>query len=100
MLNALVLSLVAIFAFVPSIWIIFAIIFWEGLLGGCIYVNAFYLISENFSGQDKEFALGATSMSYGLSITIAAGVGIGYQPLIHTAAKAWRKNHHTLNGRS
>ena len=32
--------------FVPSIWIIFLIILFEGLLGGAGYVNTFYKISK------------------------------------------------------
>jgi hypothetical protein len=37
-------------------------------------VNAFYCISEDFHGVEKEFALGGTSMSYSLSITAAGWV--------------------------
>jgi len=81
-LNALLLSFVAVYNFVPSIYIVFAIIFWEGLLGGSIYVNTFYLMSQKFNGEEKEFCLGSTSMSYGLSITIAAVAGIFYEPFL------------------
>jgi len=81
-INLALLSFIAIFNFVPTIYIIFVIIFWEGLLGGCIYVNTFYVISERFEGKQKEFCLGATSMSYGLSITLAAVTGIGYKPFL------------------
>src|SRR5690606_10753847 len=82
MINATFLSLEGIFAFVPVIWVTFAIILWEGLLGGSIYVNVFYLMSQNFTGKEKEFCLGSTSMSYGLSITLAAVVGIFYTPFL------------------
>jgi battenin len=81
-LNALVLSVDGALNFIPTIWITFVIIFWEGLMGGSIYVNTFYLISQKFSGKDKEFCLGATSMSYGLSITLCAVVGIFYTPFL------------------
>lgn len=67
-INAAFLSFVAIFDFVPVIYIVFAIILLEGLCGGAIYVNTFYLISKNFTGADKEFCLGATSQSYGIGI--------------------------------
>lgn len=85
--NAIFLSFVAVFDFVPTIWIIFAIIFWEGLLGGAIYVNAFYLISQHFDGIEKEFCMGAASMSYAGSITLAALSGIVWEPLLLN----WRK---------
>ena len=31
--------------FLPSIWIMFAVVFFEGLLGGTAFVNTFYRIS-------------------------------------------------------
>jgi hypothetical protein len=39
----------AVYLFVPSIWIIFAGVLWEGLLGGAAYVNTFYRISVEVS---------------------------------------------------
>ena len=32
--------------FLPSIWIIFILILYEGLIGGLAYVNTFYKISK------------------------------------------------------
>src|ERR1700753_1285407 len=40
-LNLVILTLHAVFDFLPNVWFVFAIIFWEGLLGGLVYVNAF-----------------------------------------------------------
>jgi hypothetical protein len=40
----------AVYLFVPSIWIVFAAVLWEGLLGGAAYVNTFYRISMEVSG--------------------------------------------------
>jgi len=81
-LNAIILSVTAAVDFIPSIYIIFGIILFEGLMGGAIYVNTFYLISQKFSGKEKEFCLGSTSMSYGLSITLCAVCGIFYTPFL------------------
>ena len=36
----------AYFHFLPTVWIMFVIILYEGLLGGACYVNAFYRISK------------------------------------------------------
>jgi len=83
-LNALILSLDAALNFIPTIWVVYIIILWEGLMGGSIYVNTFYLISQKFTGKEKEFCLGATSMSYGLSITLCAIVGIFYTPFLYS----------------
>ena len=44
--NIGLLLLEIFFHFIPSIWIIFVIILYEGLLGGGTYVNAFYRISS------------------------------------------------------
>jgi len=84
MINAIFLSFVAVYNFIPTIYVIFGFIFWEGLLGGSIYVNTFYLMSQKFQGEEKEFCLGATTQAYGLSITLAAVVGIFYTPFLST----------------
>jgi battenin len=88
-INAIILGLDAVYAFIPSIYITFGIILWEGIMGGSIYVNTFYLMSQKFEGLEKEFCLGATSMSYGLSITLSAITGIFY----NRALMDWRKLH-------
>lgn len=62
--------------------IFFGIIFWEGLLGGSVYVNSFYLISQEFQDEEKEFAMGATSMGYALGITISAFFGLWFGPFL------------------
>lgn len=40
--NVLFFTYQAIFMVIPNIWIIIGIVFWEGLLGGCCYVNTFF----------------------------------------------------------
>ncbi|MCJ1397778.1 battenin CLN3 protein, partial [Xylographa trunciseda] len=60
-LNLLLLVLQSMFAFLPSVWWVFAIVFWEGLLGGAVYVNTFAEILEREEGEGREFCLGATS---------------------------------------
>jgi battenin len=42
-------TLEVIYLFVPSIWIIFAAVLWEGLLGGAAYVNTYYRMSTEVS---------------------------------------------------
>lgn len=92
--NLVVLSCIAIFNLVPNVWIALAIILWEGLMGGTIYVNAFYQISQVFSGAEKEYAMGATSMSYATSITLAAVAGLGWTPFLATRREVFMKSHH------
>ncbi|PRP79084.1 hypothetical protein PROFUN_13146 [Planoprotostelium fungivorum] len=70
-----------------AVWFVFVLVLWEGFMGGAIYVNTYWRVSQEFKGREKEFCLGAIAMSYGLSITIAALVSIfitqplcGWQP--------------------
>lgn len=74
--NLVLLTLHAILFFIPSVYIVFVIIFWEGLLGGAVYVNCFAEIMENVPVEDREFSLGATSVSDSGGICIAGFIGI------------------------
>ena len=49
-LNVIFFAFEAVYLFVPSIWIIFAVVLWEGLLGGAAYVNTYYKTSIEVSG--------------------------------------------------
>lgn len=63
--------------FTPSIWIIFAIVFWEGLLGGGAYVNTFYRITKEISPHSrKQFAIAATTISDSGGIALAGLLAI------------------------
>ncbi|SPO05109.1 probable Protein BTN1 [Cephalotrichum gorgonifer] len=74
--NLGVLVLQAMFFYMPSIYIVFAVIFWEGLLGGAVYVNCFANILEEVPAADREFSLGATSVSDSAGICIAGLLSI------------------------
>jgi battenin len=47
--------------FIPSVWIVFGVILWEGLLGGATYVNAFNNISNEIDPVYREFSMGAAA---------------------------------------
>ena len=70
--NLLLLTAHGIWNFIPSVYIVFLIIFWEGLLGGAVYVNTFSEIMHNVPVQDREFSMGATSVSDSGGICIAS----------------------------
>lgn len=74
--NLIILTLHAIFNFIPNVYIIFVIIFWEGLIGGLVYVSTFAEIIDNVSEEDREFSLAATTVSDSGGIVIAALFGI------------------------
>jgi len=77
--NMFFLGTVAYFNFIPSIWIIFVIIIYEGLLGGALFVNAFYLVAEEVEDNLKEFCMSSISFWYSVGILAAGATGIGVQ---------------------
>jgi battenin len=81
-INLSILTLHAMFNFIPNIWIIFAIIFWEGLLGGLVYVNTFAEITDRFDGEEREFSLGATTVSDSAGICGAGFLALALEPFL------------------
>jgi len=80
LINLVLLISQAIYHFIPNIWIIFCIIFYEGLLGGATYVNAFYLLSQEVQGKVLEFSLSITSIADTIGISLAGLVSIFLEP--------------------
>ncbi|KAI0966096.1 Batten's disease protein Cln3 [Xylaria arbuscula] len=74
--NLLLLILHSLFNFIPNVYVVFAIVFWEGLLGGGVYVNTFAEIMENVPHEDREFSLGAASVSDSAGICVAGFVSM------------------------
>ncbi|XP_054153369.1 battenin-like [Oppia nitens] len=57
--------------FMPTIWIMLALVLFEGLLGGAAYVNTFYRIYSEVNQKYKSYALSITTLSDSIGITIA-----------------------------
>ncbi|KAI1636624.1 BTN1 protein [Biscogniauxia mediterranea] len=74
--NLVFLTLHAMFNFIPNVYVVFLIIFWEGLLGGAVYVNTFAEIMENIPVTEREFSLGATTVSDSGGICIASFISM------------------------
>ncbi|XP_008328819.1 battenin isoform X2 [Cynoglossus semilaevis] len=72
LVNAILLLFAVRFLFLPSAWLVFAIVLYEGLLGGAAYVNAFYFISKESEDRHREFAMAAASVADSLGIAVAA----------------------------
>ncbi|KAJ6086227.1 hypothetical protein N7486_010508 [Penicillium sp. IBT 16267x] len=70
-LNLVLLSLHSMFNFIPNVYLVFLVIFWEGLLGGLVYVNTFAEISDRVPEEEREFSLSATTVSDSAGICIA-----------------------------
>lgn len=78
-LNLVILTAHALFDFIPSVYIVFVIVFWEGLLGGLVYVNTFAEIRDTVPKEDREFSLGATTVSDSGGICIAGFIGMAFE---------------------
>jgi battenin len=70
-LNVVFFLFEAIYMFTPSIWIIFGLIFFEGLLGGGAYVNTFYRMSKEIPATRREYSMSVVTLSDSIGITIA-----------------------------
>lgn len=53
-LNAVFLLLAVRYLFLPTVWLVFAFILYEGLLGGAAYVNTFHFISKEVKDSFRE----------------------------------------------
>lgn len=96
--NLVLLTLHAVYFFIPSVYFIFLIIFWEGLLGGAVYVNCFAEILEKVPLEDREFSLGAVTASDSGGICVAGLVGMALEPALCSyqvsAGRPWCKQIH------
>lgn len=81
-LNLVLLTLHSMFNFIPSVYLVFLVIFWEGLLGGLVYVNTFAEISDRVPKEDREFSLGATTVSDSAGICIAGFLSMPWEVLL------------------
>jgi len=85
-------SLYNVFGDTLGVYIVFVVIFWEGLLGGAVYVNTFAEIMEKIDEGEREFSLGATSVSDSGGICVAGFIGMLVEP--------WLCGRQVANGRA
>lgn len=69
--NVIILLFEALFYYMPSIWLVFAFVLWEGLLGGGAYVNTFYRMSTEIPRADRKVSLGIATMADSIGIALA-----------------------------
>ena len=62
-----------------SIWPLLILIFYEGLLGGCLYVNTFMSVSEQVPIHKREFSMGCVGISDSFGIVIAGIINMGLE---------------------
>uniref|UniRef100_A0A8D2DML5 CLN3 lysosomal/endosomal transmembrane protein, battenin n=1 Tax=Sciurus vulgaris TaxID=55149 RepID=A0A8D2DML5_SCIVU len=70
-LNLAFLLADVLLTFLPSIYMVFLIILYEGLLGGAAYVNTFHNIALETNDQHREFAMAAACISDTLGISLS-----------------------------
>ncbi|XP_031783320.1 battenin isoform X2 [Nasonia vitripennis] len=69
--NVVLLTFEAVYWYIPNIWIVFALVLWEGLLGGAAYVNTFYRMSKEVPWEQREVSMGIASMADSIGIALA-----------------------------
>ncbi|KAM6957277.1 battenin [Aplochiton taeniatus] len=69
--NAVFLLLAVYYQFLPSVWLVFGIVLYEGLLGGAAYVNTFYYISKETGDRHREFAMASASVGDSMGIALS-----------------------------
>ncbi|XP_076047498.1 CLN3 lysosomal/endosomal transmembrane protein, battenin isoform X2 [Oratosquilla oratoria] len=80
--NVILFLSTAITAWIGSIWVVFILIIWEGLLGGAAYVNTFYRIAMEVPQSHKHFAMSITTLADTTGIAIAGVIAIPVHNLI------------------
>ena len=78
-LNLALLTAQALAQFIPNVYIIFAIVLWEGLLGGLVYVSTYAAVREEVPEEDREFSLGAVAVSDSAGICLAGFLGVAME---------------------
>ncbi|XP_076314615.1 battenin-like [Tachypleus tridentatus] len=73
-MNLVILLCEVYFTFFSHIWIMLTIVFFEGLLGGCAYVNTYYRISQEVESENREFSMGVSSVGDVIGIAAAGAV--------------------------
>jgi battenin len=77
--NLALLFAHAMYPFLPSVWVVFGVVFWEGLLGGLVYVNTFAEIADTVPREEREFSLSATTVSDSAGICVAGFVSMAVE---------------------
>ena len=84
-LQVLILGLLLLQALtgaIHPIYAVFLIIFCEGLLGGGVYVNAFFRIRREVEPVYQEFALSVCALADTLGISVAGIISLIIRPLL------------------
>lgn len=74
--NVVIVTTEVVTFFSPTIWIIFGLVLFEGLLGGGTYVNTYYKMSKEIPEDRRDFALGVVPVADSIGIALAGFLAI------------------------
>ncbi|ANZ76996.1 BA75_03365T0 [Komagataella pastoris] len=78
--NLIICITQSMFYYIPNVYMMMLIIFYEGLLGGASYVNTFLSVLEETSLDQREFAMGVVGISDSAGIVLSAWFSIWLEP--------------------
>jgi len=81
-LNLVVFIVQACTQMISSSWALLALVFFEGLLGGAVYVNAFRKLRAQSPPELREFYMGAASVADTAGISVSSGVSAWLEPFL------------------
>lgn len=80
--NVGICILQSMFMIFPSIYIVFVLMIYEGLLGGAAYVNTYMQVTETVPASEREFAMATVGMSDSAGITLAGLLSLWLEPTL------------------
>lgn len=70
-INLILFIYQSLYMFLPNVYLVMIMVFYEGLLGGASYVNTFMLVAETVPLHDREFAMGSVGVSDSAGVVCA-----------------------------
>ncbi|XP_061299555.1 battenin-like [Pezoporus flaviventris] len=76
-LNAALLLAAVLAPFLPAVGVAFALVLWEGLVGGAAYGGAFLLVGQRAPPGGRGLAVAVTSLGQSLGVALAGVAAMG-----------------------
>lgn len=74
--NVVIMTTEAIYHWIGQFWVVIVLILWEGLLGGCSYVNTYRRINKEMPPSQRQFSMSMNSFGDAIGITLAGIIAI------------------------
>ncbi|KAF6216760.1 hypothetical protein GE061_001109 [Apolygus lucorum] len=75
-INVIILGADAVYGYIPGIYYIWAMILWEGCLGGLSYVNTYDRINHEVPIEKRDFSMSINSFGDAVGISLAGVLAI------------------------